>query len=165
MRKAQFDIGKEWILWTFRIGIVVIALMFLFMIVYVNVSKREDAGTLDHHAIQQKLLYSEECFVFSDEKGTARPGIFDTAKLQESRLQSCIPDANYGVWINLSIIENKTTSSQILSINKDILKDRVLCPYKKAVDCTTEKHYVLVREKEIFKPAYLEVLVMGYKKR
>ncbi|MBU1204199.1 MAG: hypothetical protein KKG60_03990 [Nanoarchaeota archaeon] len=161
MKKAQFDLGKEWILWMFRISIVILVLIFLYFMVFFNISKKEDTGQLTLQMVQQKLLYSQECFVYSEENPS--PGILDENKLTEENLKACISSQDYGIGIN--ILKQGAQQEIInLEMNSDILKDKALCRYKKTMDCLKDGSYVLIREKDKIVPAYMNILLMRYNK-
>lgn len=157
MKKAQFDLSKAWILWLLRIGIVIIVIIYLYAMVGFNISKKQDVDDLTLQIIQQKLLYSPDCFVYQDDK--FHPGIFDMNKLNEEVLQSCLDTKEYGVEINL-ILDNQ---EKTIFLNQDITKDKVLCGHEKAIRCMKDSHYILIKEGDKLKPAFMQILIINYK--
>lgn len=126
-----------------------------------NISKKENIEGLSPMIIKQRLLYSPDCFVYSDDKGNAQPGIFDAEKLTQKRLLSCMSNIKEGVRLEIVSGENK----KIFEFNQQVLNDKNLCQFKKTMSCSKDVAYVMIKDKKQTTPAYISLLVMDYKKQ
>lgn len=72
--------------------LILIALCITFMVAWTNSLKKLYLNeNLQPAAYETRLVYSGQCFAYTDSEGRAYPGIIDATKFTQNRLNECLP--------------------------------------------------------------------------
>jgi len=159
-KKGVFKLSKEMLLWVARIAIVFIV-VFIILSLFGSYFFREiDVGEIQHYVLRERLLLSEDCLAYEDEK--VYGGIIDINKFDETRLNNCLryrlPKGGVGIKLNLSY----EGGEKELEINEGLSNKMDFCVDEKNFDCSDNNYYVLVYDGGL-KKGNLNIQMIGIK--
>ena len=158
MSKGEFNIATD----QYQFFLVIPAIFMSLIIVTMLIApySKPETSDMDHFVIRKNLLYSAECLAFSDNR--VYPGIVDTNKFEENRLQKClgISGNTYGVILKLSFDD----ANKAVFVNKQ-MTDRInFCLRRGSFMCSDENVYVLVSDGIGLKKGILNIKIVGFEK-
>ncbi len=145
-------------LWTLpRVIMVVMVLAVIVLIVSSYVSRDVETYDLETSVIMNRLLYSEDCLAYFDER--VYPGVVDIGNINENRIGGCVDyGKNKGVKIELFDSQENIIADAL--VNTDFLKTNLnKCSAKehKSVDCGFMNQYVLIKDNNGIKNGFLQI--------
>ena len=141
MKKGQFEIGHELIMWLWRFFVVAIVIFVLILGVTVQLSRKVNIGDFENYMLINYIMYSN-CI-------TSHPGIIELTKFGSD----CFSYDRAGV--NLTLLYEDKTKEKIF--NKVYYNDNTpFCGLKtKDFSCYSNKEYVLVKDGDALKRGVL----------
>lgn len=139
MKKAQLDI-----VWFWRIAITLIIILFIYFVSIDYLSATINSEDLEEQIFLNNLLTSEDCLAYKSKR--TYPGIIDIQNFNEERLRKCYDKSDFGYRLTLTDINNNQIN-KISVLSKDQANFIDICSSIKSHVCTTNKIYVLIKEK------------------
>ena len=147
------DLTADAIIWFWRIILVTIITIFIFM----NTAKYLNPGfateELELRILTAKLLYSDTCIKYIN------PGEIDLEKFNDAHLQNCYLKSNLGFKLNLTNLDDKQIKVAEL-LNQQQETDLKLPTVSKNFKKVLSKEYVLYYENNQLKPGILNIEVI-----
>ncbi len=99
-KKGVFEVEGESLIWLFRISILLIVVVFLYVIVNAFIKIRVDTSALEQKIIIDKVLTQPGCLNFYDVRWQSYS--VDISKFNSNSLEQCIVSKNIGIRLKLS---------------------------------------------------------------
>jgi len=151
------DVEAEFIVWVFRIFVVGVIVVFIYVATYNYLSSRIDTTEFENSLLASKLLYSPSCLAYESDKPL--PGIIDIKKFTKENLRDCYDKKDFGYVLTLKDLNN-TKINSIEVLNEEQKMFFPICKGNQYYDCSTKEKYVLIKENEELKPTFLVVEVI-----
>lgn len=99
-KRGVFEVEGESLIWLFRISILLIVVVFLYVIVNAFIKIRVDTSALEQKIILDKVLTQPGCLNFYDVRW--QPYSIDISKFNSNSLEQCIISKNIGIRLKLN---------------------------------------------------------------
>lgn len=147
------DLTADAILWFWRIILVTMITVFIFMNTAKYLNPSFSTEELELKILTAKLLYSDTCIKHIN------PGEIDLEKFNDAHLQNCYLKSNLGYKLNLTNLNNKQIKTvKLLSSQQET--DLKLPTVSKNFKYVSSKEYVLYYENNELKPGILNIEVI-----
>ncbi len=98
-KKGVFEVEGESLIWLFRISLLLIVIVFLYVIVNAFIKIRVDTSSLEQKIIMDKVLTQPGCLNFYDVRW--QPYSVDISKFNSNSLEQCVFSSDIGIRLKL----------------------------------------------------------------
>jgi len=156
MTKA-FDITIEYFWVIVEVIFVIILIVTILAMISVHFNRDIEINNMEAHVASMRFFFSPNCFSYSDGTRTY-PGIIDTNKFSETRLDNCMKDYSNLRGFDLILKEKDGSVINEVQLNKNLVQFLPLCSLKKKdFECFSKREYVLIYDNNKIRPGILDI--------